>query len=151
MPYFKSNEINLFPIIPTSVLKTSNDSSANRKKYFDSTKKETEKILTAMTNILEIDLEKLSDEGVQNKLNSYSNTLGDSFRNLSEIEIPPKYLNLHKNLMISVISAKKIVEVMKGDLEDPLKSLMTLNQMDSVTYFWQQTLNDYAKTSATQK
>ena len=40
---------------------------------------------------------------------------------------------------------------MKGDLEDPLKSLMTLNQMDSVTYFWQQTLNDYAKTSATQK
>ena len=151
LPYLKSSEIDLLPMIPTSALKISTDSPTSYKKYFNSTNKETERILGTITKILDVDLEKLGDSGIQNNLASYSKDLENSFKNISEIEVPPKYLALHKNLVVSIIGAKKITEVMIAGTADPLKVLMTLGQIESLALFWQQTLSDYAKVSTAKR
>lgn len=143
LPYFKSNEINLFPIIPTSVFKTTADSKISFKKYFGNTEKEVNLISKTIIKILEVDPEKITDVKTQNNLVVYSESLGTSFERLSEIEIPKKYTDIHKNIMISAIAAKKIAEAMINETADPLKTLIVLNQLDDAVSFWKESLTSY--------
>ncbi|MDP3764713.1 MAG: hypothetical protein Q8Q95_03790 [bacterium] len=145
LPYFKSNEINLLPIIPTSVFKTVSDSKLNYKKYFTDTEKDATNIYGAINKILDVDLENISETKVINNLTTYSETLSISFGKLSEVSVPKKYTELHKNILLSAISAKKIAEAMINREEDPLKTLIVLNQFDEVVLFWTKTFGDYQK------
>ncbi|MEK7077920.1 MAG: hypothetical protein AAB928_02385 [Patescibacteria group bacterium] len=143
LPYFKSNEINLFPIIPTSIFKTTADSKINFKKYFTNTGKEVDLISKTIIKILEIDLENLADVKTQNNLTVYSESLGTSFEKLSEMEVPKKYVDVHKNIMVSAIAAKKMAETMLNEAADPLKTLIVLNQLDDAVLFWKESLTNY--------
>ena len=59
------------------------------------------------------------------------------------MEVPKKYMDIHKDMMISAIAAKKIAEAMINEAVDPLKTLIVLNQLDDAVLFWKESLTNY--------
>lgn len=145
IPFLNTNQIDLFPIIPSSVLNIVPDSSANNKKYFKDTADTVNALGQEIGRLLDADIEQYSDPLVQNKLNQTSENIGTIFKKLSGFNVPKKILALHKNILLTAYSAKKIAEVLGNTDEDPLKALLTTNQISGVIDFWQQALSDYSK------
>lgn len=145
LPYLKSNEPNLTPLIPDSVLKIAPSSSANISKYFTGTKPQISSLINVLDQVLKTDPEKLEDFATQNNLQDNIAALAGIFESLSQASIPKKYLVMHKNLLITVYSLQKIAESMANSSQDPLKSLLIMNQSEQAGEFWKNTLIEYDK------
>ena len=145
LPYLKGNQIDLFPEIPDSVLKITTDSKANLKKYYQDTNKDMIVFFDAVKKITKTDETKLQDPATQDELNTLASNLASSFQNLSRTEVPPSQKELHKKIMVSVLSLQKMTEAMINYETDPLKSLLVINEAEALGKFWQETLYDYVK------
>ena len=135
------------PLIPDSVLKIAPNTNANISQYFKDTKPQITTLVKALSEVLKTDAEKIDDLEVQNDLQTSVAALANVFESLPRVSVPQKYLELHKNLLITVYSLQKIAEAMIDSNQDPLKSLLIMNQSDQAGEFWRDTLLEYEKAS----
>lgn len=147
LPYLKANQINLFPDIPDSAVKTVADSKINFPKYFRDTNNNVVALFKAIDKLLKTDPEKIEEQEIQDGLRTIIFELSDVFENLARVSVPPKYLELHKNVLLTSFSAHKMAEAMKNGADDPLKSLLIFNETEAVGEFWKETLTKYNQAS----
>lgn len=147
LPYLKSSQLTLFPIIPDSVLNPIPDSKTNSRKYFKDTNKEVTVFVNAVEKVMRLDEEKIADPQELNDLQSSAAELAIAFENLSGASIPKKHLGLHKKILVSLFSLQKFLEVIINSENDPLKSLLVTNQLEELSVFWQETLIGYDQAS----
>lgn len=145
LPYLKSNQLNLFPIIPDSSLKIVPDSKAAQQKYYKDTNKDILIFYNIMKSNLSLNPDKITDEAVLAGIDDNVAELGLAFRNLSRVEVPEKFTEIHKNVLTSVFSLQKFLEALTNSETDPLKSLLVINEAENLGEFWKQTLYDYTQ------
>jgi hypothetical protein len=147
LPYLASNKPELFPFIPNTVLKIVPDSKTSFQKYFKDTNKDVITFFESVRKMSSLDVEKITDAENMNEFDSRVSLLGTAFENLSKVSIPKKYVELHKNIMVSIFSLQKMYESILKSEEDPLKSLLMFNEAESTGEFWKQSLLDYDNAS----
>ncbi len=151
LPLLASNKPELFPFIPDTVLKIIPDSKANSQKYFKDTNKDVITFFESVRKMTSLDAEKITEPENINEFDNTVSLLGTAFENLSKASIPKKYVELHKNIMLSIFSMQKMFESVLNSEEDPLKSLLIFNDAESTGEFWKQSLIDYDNASKGKK
>ena len=144
-PYLKSNQINLFPIIPDSALSIVPDSKAAQSKYYKDTNPDVLTFYNTMRETLKLDPDKITDENTLSDLEGKVAGLASAFENLSQVEVPQKLVETHKEILISVFSLQKFLEALTNSESDPLKSLLIANNSQMLGNFWQKTIYDYVQ------
>lgn len=147
IPYLESNKINLFPNIPDSVLKIVPDTSQNYQVYFKNTSSDVTKLLKLISEVLSssnTNLPEDTDEILN--LQAKASEIGDIFNNLSAAKTPQKLLETHKKMIVSAYAAQKITESLIDD-EDPLKSIIIIEQMENAAAFWEKAFTEYENLS----
>lgn len=147
LPYLKSNQIELFPPIPDSVLKIALDSRANNQKYFKDTEPVLSRVFKVMQAVPKLNVENLNDFTVRGDLQENIAELADTFQTLSRAAVPKKLLPLHKNVLLMNYSLQKFAEALANSQEDPLKSLLIINEHEALGEFWRDTLLEYDQAS----
>ncbi len=143
LPYLKSNEIDLFPDIPDSVLKIIPDSTANSQKYYKDTDKDVTVFFNAVKKVMSLDPEKLDSDDTQDDIRILALDVQASFENLSKIAVPKKLAAVHKGILVSTLSLHKVLESIINSNADPLKSMVIINRAEKLGQFWQTALYDY--------
>ena len=144
-PYLKSNQINLFPIIPDSALVVVPYSKQSSQKYYRDTNKDVVTFFNIMKKISKLDPDNMPSEDKVLEMQADTSQLAVVFEGLAGVEVPEKYLEIHKNILVSVISLQKFLEALTNGENDPLKSLMVINQAGDLGPFWQKAIYDYVQ------
>ena len=145
LPYLKSNQLNLFPVIPDSALKIIPDSKTAQQKYYKDTNKDIIVFYNVMQTIPKLDSNKINDGTTLATIDNNITKLSSSFENLSKVAIPQKLVTTHKSVLISVFSLQKFLEALTNSATDPLKSILVINEAEQLGEFWKKTLYDYVQ------
>ena len=145
LPYLKSNQIDLFPIIPDSVLKIVSDSKTSTQKYFKDTEPQLTKVFKIMQAVAQLNVQNLNDITTASDLPENISELAETFQTLSHTAVPKKLLPLHKDVLLMNYSLQKFAEALANSEADPLKSLLIVNEHQTLGEFWRDTLLEYDK------
>lgn len=146
VPYLQSNEIDLFPIIPDSVLKIIPNSPQNYQAYFKNTSSDVTELLNLINETLSIKQDDFENSDAILDFRGKAQAIGDIFNNLSKAKVPKKLVEAHKKIIVSAYSAQKIAESFASE-DDPLKSLIITNQIEEVAVFWDGAFKEYESLS----
>lgn len=145
LPYLKTNQLDLAPIIPDSVLKIVSDSKTAQQKYYKDTNADINVFYKVMNQTLEFDADAIDDAAALVGVEQNISKLGDSFENLSAVAVPQSLVETHKEVLVSVFSLQKFLEAILNSETDPLKSLLVVNESEALGELWKQTLYDYVQ------
>jgi hypothetical protein len=147
IPYIGENSLNLFPIIPNSILKIIADSKSAKTAYYKQTNTDAESLLNIIKDLMEFDADKLENGDDLNDLYVNKEKLTTIFQNFSKIAIPKSLVEIHKNMIVTCYSVQKSIEVLINSDEDPLKALIVFNNAEALGEFWKNSLLEYSKAS----
>ena len=153
LPYLGENQINLFPDIPDSSLKIIGVSAKNRAAYFSQTNKSAVSLFYALKELIGINMDDVDagENDVLAKLEDQKIKVSTAFENLSFVNVPQDLAETHKKLLTSAYSLQKTFESLINNNEDPLKTLVIFNDLETLGNFWKETLIEYDKASRLKK
>jgi hypothetical protein len=128
----KSPQLNFVPTIQDSDIKISSDDSKKAQEDFTS---QMVNIISAKTSFSKLDIE-AAQEAMQTQnysgLDQYINGYLEAFKAIKEISVPPSWKELHKKNLSLILANANILQVIKTENDDPLRTILALQQYQQI-------------------